>query len=305
MQMLFVDESSPAPKQPSRRCHPYFVLAGLAVPELNWHSLARTLANIKRRAGVNGEIKWRYFAEKNNEPQNPMRGFSKAQRDAVREEMFAALRTRHHVRCMAVVASIQDAFKLPYVNSDDDLYFYCLKILTERFQYRIQDVNREYGITWHGIIILDGRDPAKDGKIRELHDRIVTNNTEFSSNYPNIIEGLMITASHLSPGTQFVDSIAGATHHYFSTGNRYWFDMVLPVCRRNDRGRVEGTASASFLMPNGRTMKDAGWNPEAPTPAEADSRRNRQTYYYNYSGVPQDSCYERLYRLPVPREGSA
>jgi hypothetical protein len=250
MQMLFVDESSPAPKQPSRRCHPYFVLAGLAVPELNWHSLARTLANIKRRAGVNGEIKWRYFAEKNNEPQNPMRGFSKAQRDAVREEMFAALRTRHHIRCIAVVASIQDAFKLPYVNSDDDLYFYCLKILTERFQYRIQDVNREYRITRHGIIILDGRDPAKDAKIRELHDRIVTNNTQFSSDYPNIIEGLMIAASHLSPGTQFVDSIAGAVRQYFSSGNRQWFDKVLPVFRRNGGGKVEGHGLCFFPHPD-------------------------------------------------------
>ena len=55
MQLLFVDESNPAPKFLGARSARYFVLAGVAVPELNWHSLARTLGNIKRQWDINGE----------------------------------------------------------------------------------------------------------------------------------------------------------------------------------------------------------------------------------------------------------
>jgi hypothetical protein len=249
LQILFVDESNPAPKIISSGSVRYFVLAGIAVPELNWHSLAKALDNIKKRYKIEGEVKWRFFAANNNNKKNPLRHLSKEDRDRAREEMFAALRTRHHVRCMAVVASVQDAFNQPYVKDDDDLYFYCLKILTERFQYRIQDVNKEYGITRHGIVVLDGRDPGKDMKIREMHHRIVTGNKEFASKYANFCEGLFIAASHLSPGTQFADLIAGATLHYFSTGNRRWLDAALPAFRRSRDGRLEGHGLMFFPGP--------------------------------------------------------
>lgn len=246
MQILFVDESNPAPAQITRSSKRYFVLGGVAVPELNWHSLSRTLNNIKSHRGIRGEVKWRYFSPHNNDRDNPMRHLNKLERDEVREDMFAALRTRHHICSLAVVASVHDALQLPYVNNDDDLYFYCLKILTERFQYRIQEVNREYNINRHGIVVIDGRDPGKDDKIREMHDRLVTQQSAFSSDYNNLVEGLFIAASHLSPGTQFADLIAGATHHYFSRGFKHWLERGLPTFRQSEDGRVEGRGIAFF-----------------------------------------------------------
>lgn len=240
MHLLFVDEACPPPASLTKNSPRYFVLAGVAVPELNWHSLTKTLNNIKSRHGIVGELKWRHFSANNQKQDNPLRHLSKTERDGVRASVFSALRTRHHVKTLAVVSSIQDAFDLPYVNNDDDLYFYCLKVLTERFQYRIQDINKEYGISRHGIVIIDSRDPAKDKKIREMHDRLVTQETLFSSTYQNLIEGLFITASHLSPGIQMADLIAGATNHFYSRGYKHWMECALPSFRKSAGGKIEG-----------------------------------------------------------------
>ena len=246
MQILFVDESNPAPKKPSKKGRKYFTLAGVAVPELNWHSLTRTLNNIKSQKNINGEIKWRYFSPANKDANNPLLHLTRPELDEVRSAIFAALRTRKHISCMAVVASIQDAFQLPYVNNDDDLYFYCLKLLTERFQYRIQDVNRMYNINRHGIVVIDGRDPAKDDLVRHMHDRLVNQDSSFSSHYANIVEGLFIAASHLSPGVQFADMVAGATNHYFSGGYKHWLECALPAFRKSEDGKFEGRGIAFF-----------------------------------------------------------
>jgi hypothetical protein len=245
MQILFADDSRPPPDAP-KRDHKYFVLAGLAVPELNWHSLSRVLLNIKKRDDIKGEIKWRYFSPSNRDASNPIRDFPMGRRDRIRADIYKSLLTRSHICTLAVVVSIDDAYDLPYVKNGEDIYFYAYKILTERFQYRIQDVNRKYNINRHGIVVCDARDSAKDMTIRHLHDRLVTDNSRFSSDYKNLIEGLFIAPSHLSVGIQYADMIAGATYHYFSQGHRRWFDTIKPTFRCNDTGKIEGYGVSFF-----------------------------------------------------------
>lgn len=274
MQILFIDESNPAPAQPSKNGKQFFVLAGVSIPELDWHSLTKSLNNIKAEKGLEGEIKWRFFSHRNISEDNPMRLLSKEQRDEIRDNLLSALNSHHHVSCMAVVASIQDAFQLPYVNNDDDLYYYCLKILTERFQYRIQDTNRKHGITRHGMIVIDGRDPAKDNFIREMHDRLVTQDKKFTATYENIVEGLFIGASHLSPGIQFADLIAGATYHYFASDYKHWLERSLPSFRTGPRNQYEGYGIMFFPNSKWSINQRRRVGDLTPNARMTDSQRN-------------------------------
>src|SRR5690606_4571137 len=96
------------------------------------------------------------------------------------------------------------------VNTQDDIYFKTYKVVTERFQYFLQDVSRTSGRTTLGIIVADHRGKGDDQKMRQQHQRLVGTTNPYSSNYLNLIEGLFLAPSHMSVGIQFADMVAGA-----------------------------------------------------------------------------------------------
>lgn len=132
------------------------------------------------------------------------------------------------------------AYKLNFVNTADDLYWYSYKSLTERFQYYLQDLERTVGQRVHGIIVCDHRAPKDDERLRALHHQLLASDKTTVSRYGNLIEGLFIAPSHLSVGVQFADMVAGAVFRRFKADDDRFFSQIEASFRRSPDGKLDG-----------------------------------------------------------------
>lgn len=141
---------------------------------------------------------------------------------------------------------VPTAYKLGYVNTADDLYWYSYKQLTERFQYYLQDLERTVGQRVHGIIICDHRAPKDDERLRALHYQLLAGGKPTVSKFGNLIEGLFIAPSHLSVGVQFADMVAGAVFRRFKADDNRFFNQIETSFRRSPDGKREGYGLVKF-----------------------------------------------------------
>ncbi len=63
MQLIFIDDSGTiSPKNKISQNH--FVLGGLIIPDEQWHNLEKDFSHICKDFRITGEIKWRFFGQK-------------------------------------------------------------------------------------------------------------------------------------------------------------------------------------------------------------------------------------------------
>jgi hypothetical protein len=147
---------------------------------------------------------------------------------------------------VAAACHAEQAYSLRYVKDEADLYHYSYKIVSERFQYFLQDTSRVVGEKQHGIIIADHRGTKQDNLLRKHHhDLIDTENANLSS-YENFIETVFLTPSHLSIGIQLADMAAGAIGRHFNAADDTWFNAIRPSIRSSPTGKIEGYGIAKF-----------------------------------------------------------
>ena len=216
MHLCFIDESGSPARQDQTRPR-YFVIGGLVVPEEKWHVLASRLSGAKRQFSYFGELKWRYFAPQNNDLDNPMLTWDRNRRDEFRHHIFKIISSDKSVNAVAGVARAFAAYQLSTVQIPSDIYFGTYKVVTERFQYLLQDISRTSGRKAYGIIVADHRGRGDDEAMRIQHQRLVEQDHIFGSRYGNLIEGLFLTPSHLSVGVQLCDMVAGAIGRKFES----------------------------------------------------------------------------------------
>ncbi|WP_141700880.1 DUF3800 domain-containing protein [Mesorhizobium sp. SEMIA 3007] len=245
MHLCFVDESG-TPAKLGAAGSRYFVIAGLIIPEDKWHRISGHLQGQKANRGYHGELKWRYFAPNNAEPANPMREWDQAARNTFRSLMFRILTSDRSIKVVAGVCDAPLAYGLGNVNEQADIYFRTYKVVTERFQYALQDISRESGKTFHGIIVADHRGTGDDKRLREQHQRLLDETGSYSSNYPNLIEGCFLSPSHTSAGIQFADMVAGAIWRRFEHDDATFFDQIRPLLRTSPSGAIDGFGLARF-----------------------------------------------------------
>lgn len=251
MQILFVDESGTPPPPEKAGDTPFFVLGGVAIPEDVWPKIAKDLATLKSQAGIDDEIKWRYFAP--SRPGAKPHGLShlgNEQKEAVRTKLYALIGKYKAIKLICVVVNVVEAFKLPYITTADDLYWYAYKQLTERFQYYLQDLEKTVGQKIYGIVVCDHRGPKDDQRLRELHHKMLTEQKTHSSNYGNLIEGLFIAPSHLSVGIQFADMTAGAVFRAKKAKDPRFFNQIRGSFRTSPQGNIEGYGVVKFPKGN-------------------------------------------------------
>lgn len=239
MHILFVDESGTAPPPDKAAGTPLFVLGGIVVPEEVWPKLKADLEAAKRRHEVTGEVKWRYFAPPNGGKQHPLSHLSHADRDALRKELLSAVTRYKAIRVIATVVDTVATYRRPNVKDADDLYHLAFKQLSERFQYFLQDLERESGTPMRGMIVCDNRNNDQDNRLKEFHQTLLQGGA-FTSNYGNLIEGLFIAASHHSPGTQFADLVAGSIFRKEARNDSRFFDQIADRVRRSPSGQMAG-----------------------------------------------------------------
>ncbi len=59
--------------------------------------------------------------------------------------MYAILTKRKAVKIISCVSSVEVGYAQAYCNTQDDLYLYTYKTVSERFQYFLQDMERTVG----------------------------------------------------------------------------------------------------------------------------------------------------------------
>lgn len=243
--MLFVDESGTPPK-PDARELAYFVIGGLVIPEDRWSGMREKLLGLKRRSGFVGEVKWRFFAPNNHQPENPMREWDQARRNAFRDDVFKIITDAKSCRIVAGISETPTAYTLGNVNSQEDLYFRTYKPATERFQYLLQDITKVAGSDTMGLIVADHRGRDGDERMRAQHERLVREKGQYTSTYSNFIESLFFVPSHMSIGIQLVDMVAGAIWRAQAHNDRTWYDRLRPSFRCDHRGQIDGYGIARF-----------------------------------------------------------
>lgn len=246
MHILFVDESGSAPEPSKAAQQPFFVLGGIVIPEDIWAKMAGDLARLKTQYGIAGEIKWRNFAPDKGGKQHALSHLSAEQKDSLRVQLYEIVRRYKSVRLICVVANTVLAFSKGYVKTADDLYWYSYKMLTERFQYYLQDLERVVGQKLNGIVVCDHRGPKDDERLRELHHKLVNGKSGVVSSYGNMIEGLFIAPSHLSVGIQFADMVAGAVFRAFKADDSRFADQIQETFRTSPTGAIEGYGLVKF-----------------------------------------------------------
>ena len=240
MHILFVDESGSAPEADKATSQPYFVLGGIVIPEDIWAKMAADLARVKAHYAIEGEIKWRNFAPEKGGKPHALSHLSAEQKELLRVRIYEVIRRYKAVRLICVVADTAKAFEQGCINSADDLYWYSYKILTERFQYYLQDLERVVGQKLNGIVVCDHRGPQDDQRLRELHHKLVNSKSGVISSYGNMIEGLFIAPSHLSVGIQFADMVAGVVFRSFKAQDARFSDQIKESFRTSPSGVIEG-----------------------------------------------------------------
>lgn len=246
MHLLFVDESGSPPKPTARSPKPYFVIAGVSMPDAQWPGISKELGELKARFSVRGEIKWRYFGTENNDERNSLRRLSKQERDDFRHQMIQILTQRKSTRIIACVASVSAAYATGYVKDPSHLYEYTYKPVTERFQYMLQDLSRISGERHLGIVISDQRGPELDERLKKHHNKLLFSTSRNTTKYQDFVEGLFLTESHTSVGIQFADLVAGAIGRKFNSGDDRWFDEIEPAFRRSPDGKIDGYGLVRF-----------------------------------------------------------
>lgn len=244
MYLLFVDESGTPPKPGT--ANGYFAIAGLVIPEDRWHGMRDKVIGLKRAYGFRGEIKWRYFAPSNTDGDNPMVTWDQERKNEFRKHVFDIISGTKSCKIVACLSESDSAYALGNVNSQDDLYFRTYKPVTERFQYLLQDITRASGRDSYGMIVADHRGSGEDERMRHLHERLVHESGRYTSSYPNLIEGLFFSPSHLSIGIQLVDMVAGAIWRAQVHNDRTWFDHIRPSIRQKPNGSIGGYGLVRF-----------------------------------------------------------
>ena len=248
MYLCFLDESGSPPKPGRVKDRRYFIIAGLIMHEAQWHGVADEVRQLRNRRDflVSGEIKWRYFGPDNTDADNSVAHLPQEKRDEFRAEVFNVILRRKSIKIIACCACAEAAYETAYVNTQDDLYHYTYKPVSERFQYYLQDTSRVVGERQLGIIVSDHRGKKQDELFRKGHHGLVDANRMFSSNYENFVESIFLTPSHHSVGIQLADMVAGAIGRAYNTDEKRFADMLTPSFRSSPTGKIEGYGLVKF-----------------------------------------------------------
>ncbi len=244
MQILFLDESGAVISEDKKHSK-YFTIGGVIIPEDYWHDIHKKLKEIKKQYKINSEIKWRFFSPHNKDEDNGLKHLSFEEKNKVRDKLYEIISAYKSVKIISILTEIKKAYKLPYINNKDDLYWYSYKQVIERFQYHLQDLSRETGTAFNGLVIIDNRLSCDDNRLRNLHHNLLVSEKSNYSHFDNLIEGLFIAPSHLSIGIQLADIVAGAIYRKYEKADNTFFDKIKTSIR-NKNGTIEGYGIVKF-----------------------------------------------------------
>lgn len=232
MHLCFVDESGTPPNAPNPK-RPYFTLGGVIIEDKHWNPIADAFRGFVTRHQLRGELKWRYFSPHNSSEENPMLGRSAEERKHLSLE-FARIIASANLTIIATVTDVAAAFEYASITSQQQLYHFAYKPLSERFQYYLQD-HKSIGIT-----IADHRGRDNDRLFRAHHETLTSKQGKTNSGYDRFVEGLFLQDSAHSVGVQIADFVAGAIHRGYCTDDGEHASIIKPRIRQKPNGSILG-----------------------------------------------------------------
>jgi len=243
--LFFIDESgslSPIGKQgPEDK----FVLGGIIISESIWFNIDTDLKQLRKKYNVTGEIKWRYFFAHKDKP-TPLSHLSPEPKEQFRTDLFSIIKQYKSIKIISAIADVNQCYQRSHINSDDDLYWFAYKRLTERFQYYLQDLSREVGGKMNGIVVCDHRERRQDKRLQNMHYKMMHGQETHISNFENILEGVFIVPSHFSTGIQLADMVAGSIYRWFAKNDDRYYKQIYSRIRKSPNGKVEGYGIAKL-----------------------------------------------------------
>jgi hypothetical protein len=109
----------------------------------------------------------------------------------------------------------------------------CLEFIAERSQMYLQDLWHRDRSTVLGLLIAD--DPGSSDERREITrrlQRLHRGGTVFISSFDNLVMNSLLYPSHLVPGIQLADFVAGAFNRFLNRGEEVWWTPLEPHVRR-------------------------------------------------------------------------
>jgi hypothetical protein len=237
---LFIDESGNANADASKTAKSPFVLGGIAIPADIWHDIDRELSAIKARYKVVDELKFSAFGKPPGLG-GAVSHLGYEQRASLRVELCQVIARRNSIVIIAAISTAaQYALHGWYRKEQDGIYIGGLKVLSERFQYYLQDLSRATGSNYTGVLVCDARSRKGDQALREAFADLKKPGMAYTSNYDRIVEGLFLAESHLSMGLQLADIVAGAIARHEITSSDPWYALIESRIRRSPAGKTEG-----------------------------------------------------------------
>jgi len=237
--LFFIDESgslSPIGKQgPEDK----FVLGGIIISESIWFRVDADLKQLKKKYDVAGEIKWRYFFT-HKDKKSSLSHLCAESKEQFRTDILSIISQYKSIKIISVIADVNQCYQRSHINSDDDLYWFAYKRLTERFQYYLQDLSREAGGKMNGIVVCDHRERRQDRRLQNMHYKMMHEQESHTSNFANILEGVFIVPSHFSTGIQLADMVAGSVYRWFASNDKRYYKQIASRVRTNPSGKAEG-----------------------------------------------------------------
>lgn len=266
MHLHFTDDSGTI-LPPNRTDQKYFVLGGPVVPEEQWHNLEKEYSEICSHFAVKGEIKWRFFGQKEGfrDKGNTISHLNHHERDELRETLLRALVAHKSIKIINVVVHLPTIYQSPEYKIPEQVHGYAHKSLMDIFQLHLHDLSQQIGSAVYGMIISDHRNPIEDRAHRDLHRNILKTKDNTPITYPNLIEGLFFSPSDHSIGIQFADLVSGAIFRFYEHRDDRWYNLLRMNLWKPETKQSEGMLSKLGF----RKEKDAesveSFNPTEPT----------------------------------------
>lgn len=235
MRVFFVDDSGQ--RKPVQGQKPWFCFGAISVDASHVSELGHRLARLKKSWGLEplpgDEIKFNQIgrAHDTRRKPNPLvrLGYDQDERT---QFGLDALKTLSKVKSLKVFGVGVDVETLRRGEVGAD---WAWKLLTERFEYSMNDETNKCALA-----ICDQED-ADDEAMRQA----LLYGTEFTK-LPSFPEPVMFVPSHLSPGVQFADLVAGAFGRWWNHRDDKYLQVLEPAIHRDAQGCWQAAGIKSF-----------------------------------------------------------
>jgi len=226
--ILFIDDTEQLKKQ-------YVGVGGVILPDDSINTLCTLFKRRKKSHGIPAEVEIKWSPPKS----------SWLRRNLIDEDRISAysdiLDLLRAFNAKVIVAVVQrDELKQSVIETK----WKCLKFVTERFQFFLQEHEDR-----NGIIIADFPGSGKEEKeLLQKYYQLLEKGTHYV-NPKNIAMNLLTTESHLNPALQLADLVVGITTGMCTPRRGYalpYWDIVKHTLHCNQNGDVMGCGLKIF-----------------------------------------------------------